>query len=200
VNDGRPAVVRRGEFCHGQAEACREQGMTGLVKREVGAGEVRGTVCWCRAAWVLGECPQACGDRVFPRFVGVRPLQELPGFRAPRHPVAQPVAGKPQPVKRVRRSRQPLQRPAALADHTDELLATIHPAAGHPQLLAVSTGQPSGRRDMRSWKVDRRCDVVAGAVPVCLRIADEDDGPRQPARCPDSIGKSRLTENSFQTE
>jgi hypothetical protein len=83
ADDAGPAVMRRGEFCHGEAEARREHGVTWLVESEVGARQFRCTVCRCRPAWVLRECPQAGGYRVLPRFGGVRLPEELSRFLFP---------------------------------------------------------------------------------------------------------------------
>jgi hypothetical protein len=157
--------MRRGKFCHGQAEARREHGVTGLVEREVGAGQFRGTVCWCRPAWVLREYPQAVGYRALPRFGGVRPLKELPGFLLPT------VGGQCQ--DRGLAAVEEAVPDAVVLLCADQRVGPAASPAASPAAVAEQDGsQPLGKRLPGAARRDERGDADSPPVDDSLALGD----------------------------
>ncbi len=86
------------------------------------------------------------------RRVVERPVRAAQGQPQRRRPdpraAGDALAVELQPDERVRRGRQPLQRAAALSVHADQLLADVHPVAGHPeQLRGARPGRDVERED-----------------------------------------------------
>ena len=84
---------------------------------------------------------------------------------AGRHQPGQLRLIQPQPHERIRRGRQRLQRPGALADHCDQLLAGVGVADRGPQQLRGPRPGRDPERDQRP--VRRRRD---GRLPRRLRV------------------------------